>query len=103
MNDLTSDCQLNQSEVDFEFESNEVPDPFCDVDEQFVPKAVMTFNTIEDAAKFYKNYSKATSFSTRVRSTNKKENEIKNKLITCSREGKLKSKISPTDNTNPLA
>ncbi|RYQ83107.1 hypothetical protein Ahy_B10g101723 isoform A [Arachis hypogaea] len=41
----------------------------------------MTFNTLEDAAKFYKDYSKATGFSTRVQSTNKKGNEIKNQLI----------------------
>ncbi|XP_025684643.1 protein FAR1-RELATED SEQUENCE 4-like [Arachis hypogaea] len=63
----------------------------------------MTFNTFEDAAKFYKDYSKAAGFSTRVRSTNKKRNEIKNQLITCSRKGKWKSKISPTEKTNSLA
>ncbi|RYQ84743.1 hypothetical protein Ahy_B10g104222 [Arachis hypogaea] len=63
----------------------------------------MTFNTLEDAAKFYKNYAKAASFSTRVRSTNKKRNVIKNQLITCSREGKWKLKISPTEKTNPSA
>ncbi|KAL1330790.1 hypothetical protein AAHE18_12G135500 [Arachis hypogaea] len=42
-------------------------------------------------------------FSTRVRSTNKKGNEIKNQLITCNREEKWKSKISPTEKTNPTA
>jgi len=26
MDDSTSDCQLNQGEVDYEFESNEVPE-----------------------------------------------------------------------------
>ncbi|QHO00094.1 Protein FAR1-RELATED SEQUENCE [Arachis hypogaea] len=31
---------------------------FCGVDYQFVPKVGMTFNTLEDAAKFYKDYSK---------------------------------------------
>ncbi|RYR14690.1 hypothetical protein Ahy_B04g071357 [Arachis hypogaea] len=117
MDDSTSDCQLNQSEVDFEFESNEVPDltccrngcrsgspwPLSVVDEQLVPKVGMTFKTLEDAAKFYKDYAKAAGFSTRVRSTNKKGNEIKNQLITCSREGKWKSKISPTEKTNPTA
>ncbi|RYR08595.1 hypothetical protein Ahy_B05g076344 [Arachis hypogaea] len=115
----TSDCLLNQSEVDFKFESNEVFEtfgcksgtfgctlrkfrpPLCDVNEQFVPIVGMTFNTIEDAAKFYKDYSKAAGFSTRVRSTNKKGNEIKNQLITCSREEKWKSKISLTEKTNP--
>ncbi|RYR67944.1 hypothetical protein Ahy_A03g014417 [Arachis hypogaea] len=90
MDDSTSDCQLNQSEVDFEFESNEVPESFCVVDNLFVPKARMTFNTLEDSAKFYKDYAKAASFSTRVRSTNKKGNKIKNQLITCNREGKWK-------------
>ncbi|RYR61949.1 hypothetical protein Ahy_A04g019225 [Arachis hypogaea] len=63
----------------------------------------MTFTTLEDAGKFYKNYAKTAGFSTRVRSTNRKENEIKNQLITCSREGKWKSKISPTEKANPTA
>ncbi|RYR29582.1 hypothetical protein Ahy_B01g054017 [Arachis hypogaea] len=63
----------------------------------------MTFTTLEDAGKFYRNYAKAASFSTRVRSTNRKENKIKNQLITCSREGKWKSKISLTEKTNPTA
>ncbi|RYR01181.1 hypothetical protein Ahy_B06g080049 [Arachis hypogaea] len=31
---------------------------FCAVDDQFVPKVVMTFRTLDDAAKFYKDYSK---------------------------------------------
>ncbi|QHN98438.1 Transposon protein [Arachis hypogaea] len=31
---------------------------FCSVDDQFIPKDGMTFNTLEDAAKFYKDYSK---------------------------------------------
>ncbi|RYR02733.1 hypothetical protein Ahy_B06g081545 [Arachis hypogaea] len=101
MDDLTSDSQLNQSEVDFEIESNEVPETFCAVDDQFVPKVGMTFKTLDDAAKFYKNYSKVADFSTRVWCTNKKGNEIKNQLITCTREGKWKSKISPTEKTNP--
>ncbi|RYR68185.1 hypothetical protein Ahy_A03g014667 [Arachis hypogaea] len=61
----TSDCQLNQGEVDFEFESNEVLESLCVVDDQFVPKVGMTFNTLEDAAKFYKDYAKAAGFSTR--------------------------------------
>ncbi|RYR33281.1 hypothetical protein Ahy_A10g047849 [Arachis hypogaea] len=50
MDDSTSNSQLNQSEVDFEIESNEVP--------EFVSKVGMTFKTLDDAAKFYKNYSK---------------------------------------------
>ncbi|RYR39380.1 hypothetical protein Ahy_A09g044893 [Arachis hypogaea] len=103
MDDSTSNCQLNQGEVDYEFESNEVPEPFSVVDDQFVLKVGMTFTTLEDAGKFHRNYAKAVGFSTRVRSTNRKGNEIKNQLITCSREGKWKSKISPTEKTNPTS
>ncbi|RYR04377.1 hypothetical protein Ahy_B06g084095 [Arachis hypogaea] len=88
MDDSTSDCQLNQGEVDFEFESNKVYEPLCVVDDQFVPKVGMTFTTLEDAGNFYRDYAKAAGFSTRVRSTNKKRNKIKNQLITCSREEK---------------
>ncbi|RYQ96912.1 hypothetical protein Ahy_B08g092838 [Arachis hypogaea] len=33
---------------------------FCAVDDQFVPKVGMTFKTLDDAAKFYKDYSKIT-------------------------------------------
>ncbi|RYR18514.1 hypothetical protein Ahy_B03g063142 [Arachis hypogaea] len=39
----------------------------------------MTFKMLEDATKFYKDYSKAIDFSTRVRSTNKKERENENR------------------------
>ncbi|RYR65654.1 hypothetical protein Ahy_A03g011580 [Arachis hypogaea] len=109
MDNSTSDCQLNQREVDYEFESNEVPEtlgcrselfgcivagsvgvftPLSVIDDQFVPNVGMTFTTLKDAENFYRNYAKATGFSTRVRSTNRKENEIKNQLITCSREEK---------------
>ncbi|RYR58452.1 hypothetical protein Ahy_A05g024235 [Arachis hypogaea] len=101
--DSISDYQLNHGEVDFEFESNEVPEPLSVVDEKLVPKVGMTFKNLEDAAKFYNDYVKAADFSTRVWRTNKKGNEIKNQLITCSREGKWKSKISPTEKTNPTA
>ncbi|QHO34532.1 Transposon protein [Arachis hypogaea] len=87
MDDSTSDYQLNPSEVDYEFESNEVPELLSVVDDQFVPKVGMTFTILEDAGKVYRNYAKAAGFSTRVRSTNRKGNEIKNQLITCSREG----------------
>ncbi|RYQ82435.1 hypothetical protein Ahy_B10g101023 [Arachis hypogaea] len=59
--------------------------PLSVVDDEFVPKVGMTFTTLEDAGKFYMNYAKAAGFSTRVR------------------EGKWKSKISPTEKTNPTA
>ncbi|RYR21905.1 hypothetical protein Ahy_B03g067197 [Arachis hypogaea] len=103
MDHSTSDSQLNAGEVDYESESNEVPEPLSVVDDELVPKVEMTFTTLEDAGKFYRNYAKAAGFSTRVRCTNRKGNEIKNQLITCSREGKWKSKISPTEKTNPTA
>ncbi|RYR53180.1 hypothetical protein Ahy_A06g028175 [Arachis hypogaea] len=77
--------------------------PLSVVDDELVPKIGMTFTTLEDAGKFYRNYAKAAGFSTRVRCTNRKGNEIKNQLITCSREEKWKSKISPTKKTNPTA
>ncbi|RYR42525.1 hypothetical protein Ahy_A08g038993 [Arachis hypogaea] len=77
--------------------------PLSVVDDELVPKVEMTFTTLEDAGKFYRNYAKAAGFSTRVRCTNRKGNEIKNQLITCSREGKWRSKISPTEKTNPTA
>ncbi|QHO07001.1 uncharacterized protein DS421_14g459810 [Arachis hypogaea] len=83
MDDSTSDCQLNQGEVDYEFESNEVPKPvylqlmafiiilvelvpfgLSVVDDQFIPKVGMTFTTLEDAGKFYRNYAKAISMQT---------------------------------------
>ncbi|RYR63359.1 hypothetical protein Ahy_A04g021159 [Arachis hypogaea] len=97
IDDSTSDSQLNQGEVDYEFESNEVPDPLSVVDDQFVPKVGMTLPPLK------MNYTKAAGFSIRVRSTNRKGNEIKNQLITRSREGKWKSKISLTEKTNPTA
>ncbi|RYQ94767.1 hypothetical protein Ahy_B08g089695 [Arachis hypogaea] len=113
MDHSTSDSQLNPGEVDYEFGSNEVPElvylqlmalkPLSVVDDELVPKVGMTFTTLEDAGKFYRNYAKAAGFSTRVRCTNRKGNEIKNQLITCSREGKWKSKIPPTEKTNPTA
>ncbi|QHO53085.1 uncharacterized protein DS421_2g44850 [Arachis hypogaea] len=58
MDDSTSDCQLNPSEVDYEFESNEVPEPLSVVNDQFVPKVGMTFTTLEDVGKVYRNYAK---------------------------------------------
>ncbi|QHN76583.1 Protein FAR-RED ELONGATED HYPOCOTYL [Arachis hypogaea] len=113
MDHSTSDCQLNPGEVDYEFESNEVPEPvylqfmalkpLSVVDDELVPKVGMTFTTLEDAGKFYRNYAKAAGLSTRVWCTNRKGNEIKNQLITCSREGKWKSEISPTEKTNLIA
>ncbi|XP_016206076.1 protein FAR1-RELATED SEQUENCE 5-like [Arachis ipaensis] len=75
----------------------------CAVDEQFVPKVGMIFKRLEEAGKFYKYYSKLASFSTKIRNTTRDGDKIKNQLIVCSREGRWKSKISPTLKTNPSA
>ncbi|RYR61575.1 hypothetical protein Ahy_A04g018755 [Arachis hypogaea] len=99
MNDSTSN-QLNVSDLDYSSESNQSR---CVVDEQFVPKVRMTFKTLEEVRKFYKDYSKLASFSTKIKNTTRKGDKIKNQLITCSREEKWKSKISPTLKTNPSA
>ncbi|RYQ99067.1 hypothetical protein Ahy_B07g086921 [Arachis hypogaea] len=102
MNDSTLN-QLNESDLDYSSESYQAEETRCVVDEQFVPKIGMTLKTLEEAGKFYKNYSKLAGFSTKIRNMTQKEDEIKNQLIVCSREGRWKSKISPTLKTNPLA
>ncbi|XP_015954656.1 protein FAR1-RELATED SEQUENCE 4-like [Arachis duranensis] len=63
----------------------------------------MIFKTLEKAGKFYKHYSKLAGFSTKIRNTAPDGDKIKNKLIVCSREGRWKSKRSPTLKTNPSA
>ncbi|RYR70530.1 hypothetical protein Ahy_A03g017012 [Arachis hypogaea] len=75
MDPSSSDCVLNPGEVDYEFESNEVPEPLSVVDDELVPKVGMTFTTLEDAGKFYRNYAKAASFSTRVREQAERESD----------------------------
>ncbi|RYQ85181.1 hypothetical protein Ahy_B10g104672 [Arachis hypogaea] len=75
----------------------------CVVDEKFVPKVGMIFKTLEEAGKFYKYYSKLADFSTKIRNTTRDGDKIKNQLIVCTREGRWKSKISPTLKTNPSA
>ncbi|XP_057760983.1 protein FAR-RED IMPAIRED RESPONSE 1-like [Arachis stenosperma] len=77
MDPSSSDSALNPGDVDYEFESNEVPEflrwcilqsvysqfmalkPLSVVDNELVPKVGMTFRTLEDAGKFYRNYAKA--------------------------------------------
>ncbi|RYR04065.1 hypothetical protein Ahy_B06g083604 [Arachis hypogaea] len=41
----------------------------------------MTFKTLEKDGKFYKNYFKLVGFSTKIRNTNRKGDEIKNQLF----------------------
>ncbi|MED6146485.1 hypothetical protein PIB30_034900 [Stylosanthes scabra] len=73
-----------------------------DVNEEYIPKAGMSFPTLEEAA-FYKEYAKRIGFSTKIRNTNrcKDTKEIKNQLITCNREGKWISEIPYVEQTNP--
>ncbi|RYR16021.1 hypothetical protein Ahy_B04g073009 [Arachis hypogaea] len=75
----------------------------CFVDEKFVPKVGMIFKTLEETGKFYKHYSKLAGFSTKIRNTTRDGDKIKNQLIIFTREGRWKSKISPTLKTNPSA
>ncbi|RYR56583.1 hypothetical protein Ahy_A05g022273 [Arachis hypogaea] len=102
MNDSTSN-QLNESILDYSSKTNQEDKTRCVVDERFVAKVGMIFKTLQEGRKFYKNYFKLSSFSTKIRNTIQKGDEIKNQLIVCSREGRWKSKISLTLKTNPPA
>ncbi|KAL4345135.1 hypothetical protein AHAS_Ahas11G0248100 [Arachis hypogaea] len=75
----------------------------CVVDEKFVPEMGIIFKTLEEAGKFYKHYSKLSGFSTKIRNLTQDGDKIKNQLIVCSRDGRWKSKISPTLKTNHSA
>ncbi|MED6138454.1 hypothetical protein PIB30_074345 [Stylosanthes scabra] len=62
----------------------------CDVEEEYIPKVRMTFQTAAEVDLFYKEYAKRAGFSTKIRNTNrcKETKEVINQLITCNREGK---------------
>ncbi|QHO18756.1 Protein FAR-RED ELONGATED HYPOCOTYL [Arachis hypogaea] len=70
---------------------------------EYVPKVGMCFGTIEDANQFYQNYAKRVGFVTKIRFTRRvgKDKVPKNQMITCNREGKRKSRVSPIEKTNP--
>ncbi|KAL4381362.1 hypothetical protein AHAS_Ahas04G0125900 [Arachis hypogaea] len=102
MNESTSN-QLNECDLDDSSETYQFDKTSCVVDEKFVPKVEMIFKTLEEAGKFYKHYSKHANFSTKIRNTTRDGEKIKNQLIVCTREGRWKSKISPTLKTNPSA
>ncbi|RYR16477.1 hypothetical protein Ahy_B04g073506 [Arachis hypogaea] len=102
MNESTSN-HLNNCNLDDSSETHQFNETSCVVDEKFVPKVGMIFKTLEEAAKFYKHYSKLAGFSTKIRNMTRDGDKIKNQLIVCSREGRWKSKISPTLKTNPSA
>ncbi|KAL4381663.1 hypothetical protein AHAS_Ahas04G0156000 [Arachis hypogaea] len=75
----------------------------CLADYEDVPKVGMYFGTIEDANQFYQNYAKRVGFVTKIRFTRRvgKDKVPKNQMITCNREGKRKSRVSPIEKTNP--
>ncbi|XP_020242964.1 protein FAR1-RELATED SEQUENCE 5-like [Asparagus officinalis] len=63
------------------------------VDEHLKPKIGMTFDNLEEAEKFYKNYGKVGGFDIRNSTTNYgKDRELIGKSYVCSKEGVLKSK-----------
>ncbi|MED6223183.1 hypothetical protein PIB30_071489 [Stylosanthes scabra] len=43
----------------------------CDVDEEYVPKVGMTFESVDEAGLFYKEYAKCAGFSTKIRKSNR--------------------------------
>ncbi|RYR22168.1 hypothetical protein Ahy_B03g067445 [Arachis hypogaea] len=88
MNDSSSN-HLSESNLDYSSESNQVNEYRCVVDERFVPKVGMTFKTLKEVGKLYKDFFKLAGFSTKIKNTTRKGDEIKNQLIICSREGKI--------------
>ncbi|MED6184294.1 hypothetical protein PIB30_046089 [Stylosanthes scabra] len=88
------------------YESESIMEQFPhDIDDEYTPKAGMTFPTLEEAAAFYKGYAKRAGFSTKIRNANrcKETKEVKNQLITCNREEKWVSEIPYVEKTNPSA
>ncbi|RYR15967.1 hypothetical protein Ahy_B04g072935 [Arachis hypogaea] len=87
MNDSTSN-QLNENDLVYSSETNHADETSCVVDEKFVPKVGIIFKILEEAAKFYKHYSKLAGFSTKIRNMTRDGDKIKNQLIVCTREGR---------------
>ncbi|QHO17203.1 Protein FAR1-RELATED SEQUENCE [Arachis hypogaea] len=63
----------------------------------------MCFGTRYDANQFYQNYAKRVGFVTKISFTRRvgKDKVPKNQMITCNREKKCKSRVSPIEKTNP--
>ncbi|MED6224335.1 hypothetical protein PIB30_082998, partial [Stylosanthes scabra] len=76
----------------------------CDVEEEYVPKVGMTFETVVEAGLFYKEYVKHAGFFTKIRNSNrcKETKKVKNQLITCNREGRWRSEVPSVEKTNPI-
>ncbi|MED6167987.1 hypothetical protein PIB30_008012 [Stylosanthes scabra] len=84
--------------------TDEIVQYTCEVDELYVPKVGMCFESVEDVGLFYKEYAKRAGFSTKIRNSDrcKDTKEIKNQLITCTREGRWTSEVSSLKKTNPI-
>ncbi|MED6178490.1 hypothetical protein PIB30_108114 [Stylosanthes scabra] len=76
----------------------------CDVEEEYIPKAGMTFKTLGEVGLFYKEYAKRAGFSTKIRNTNrcKETKEEINQLITCNRQGQWTSEVPYVEKTKPI-
>ncbi|MED6215215.1 hypothetical protein PIB30_111236, partial [Stylosanthes scabra] len=76
----------------------------CDVEEDYIPKAGMTFKTLAEVGLFYKEYAKRAGFSTKIRNTNrcKETKEEINQLITCNRQGQWTSEVPYVEKTKPI-
>ncbi|MED6110036.1 hypothetical protein PIB30_039207 [Stylosanthes scabra] len=74
------------------------------LDEEYVPKVGMSFETVVEAGLFYKEYAKRAGFSTKIRNSNrcKVTKEVKNQLITCNREERWRSEVPFVEKTNPI-
>ncbi|MED6224827.1 hypothetical protein PIB30_087873 [Stylosanthes scabra] len=76
----------------------------CDVEEEYIPKVGMTFQTLAEVGSFYKEYAKRAGFSTKIRNTNrcKETKEEMNQLITCNRQGQWTSEVPYVEQMNPI-
>ncbi|MED6131908.1 hypothetical protein PIB30_014354 [Stylosanthes scabra] len=74
----------------------------CEVNKGYIPKVGVTFETLEEAGLFYKEYAKRAGFFTKIRNTNKSKftKEAINQLIICNREGKWTSEVPRVEKTN---
>ncbi|MED6106929.1 hypothetical protein PIB30_009229 [Stylosanthes scabra] len=79
MEGLSSDLSMD-SVSDNSCDLSSTEQCFCDVDEQYVAKVGMFFESLEKARDFYKDYAKRAGFAIKIRNTNKskKSNEIWN-------------------------
>ncbi|MED6222221.1 hypothetical protein PIB30_062264 [Stylosanthes scabra] len=56
------DASSYSFDSEFTTATNSIMQFFCDVDNEYIPNARMTFPTLEEAAAFYKEYAKRAGF-----------------------------------------